>query len=70
MEQYYQMDSIVERGGMIKISEKTSYKWTFNFGLGTNTREELLGVWETLILATRLHIPDLQVFGDSKIIID
>ena len=55
---------------MIKISEKFASKWTFNCGPGTNTRAKLLGVWETLILASRLHIFDIQVFGDSKIIID
>jgi ribonuclease HI len=37
---------------------------------GTNTRAELLGVWATLILATRLDMKDLQVYGDSKIVID
>jgi ribonuclease HI len=57
-------------GGLIKINDKTSIKWTFNCGPGTNTREEFLGVWATLLLATRLHITNLQVFGDSKIIID
>jgi ribonuclease HI len=57
-------------GGMIKINDNTIYKWTFNCGPGTNTRAELLGVWETLFLATRLHITDLQVIRDSKIIID
>ena len=55
IEQFYQMASTVEQG-MIKISDKTSYKWTFNCGPGPNTRAELLGVWATLILATRLHI--------------
>jgi len=57
-------------GGLITTNENTVYKWTFNCGLGTNTREEIHGVWATLTLASRLHIVDLQVFGDSKIIID
>jgi ribonuclease HI len=57
-------------GGMLKINDNTLYKWTFNTGPGTNNREELLGVWETLLLATRLHITELQVIRDSKIIID
>jgi len=56
-------------GGVIKINDKTSIKWTFNCGPGTNTREEFLGSWEALLLATRLHISNLQVLGDSKIII-
>ena len=32
--------------------------------------EELVGVWASLILATRLSISDLHVLGDSKIVID
>jgi ribonuclease HI len=57
-------------GGVLRINKHMVYKWTFNCGPGTNTRVERLGVWETLTLATRLHILDLQVFGDSRIIID
>jgi ribonuclease HI len=57
-------------GGIIKISESTVYKWTFNTGPSTNNIVELLGVRVTLFLASRLHITDLQIIGDSKIIID
>jgi ribonuclease HI len=57
-------------GGIIKIGETTIYRWTFNCGLGSNTRAELLGAWATLTLATRLDIAQLQVLGDSKIVID
>jgi hypothetical protein len=56
--------------GVIRINKHTVFKWTFNCGLGTNTRVELLGVWALLTLASRLHILDLQVFGNSRIIID
>jgi hypothetical protein len=38
--------------------------------MGTNTREELLGVWASLTLAHRLGIEQLQVLGDSKTVID
>ena len=55
---------------MIRINDKYVYKWTYNCGPGTNTREELLGVWDTLSLAVRLNIDGLQVYGDSKIVID
>jgi ribonuclease HI len=55
---------------VLRINDHTTYKWTFNCGPGTNTREKLLGVWETLILASRLYITELQVFGDSRIVID
>jgi ribonuclease HI len=37
---------------------------------GTNTRAELLGVWATLFLASKLHIDTLQVLGDSRIVIE
>jgi ribonuclease HI len=57
-------------GVVIRINEQRSYKWLLNCGLGTNTRAELLGVWALLSLASRLSIQELQVMGDSKIIID
>jgi hypothetical protein len=57
-------------GGLLRITENSYYKWTFNCGPGTNTRAELLGVWATLNLAARFNIEALQIFGDSKIIID
>jgi len=56
--------------GLIKTSENFVYKWTFNCGKGTNTREKLLRVWVTLTLARRLHIVDMQIMGDSKIVIE
>lgn len=57
-------------GGVITVNEDTRYKWTFNCGLGTNTRDELLGVWVTLSLAVRLGLDQLHIFGDSKVIIE
>jgi hypothetical protein len=57
-------------GGLIKITKNTSYRWTFNCGPGANTREELLGTWAMLYLASRLHIETLHIFGDSIIIIE
>jgi hypothetical protein len=57
-------------GGVIKTTQNTYYKWTFNCGPGTNTREKLLGAWATLYLASRLHIEVLQVLGDSRTIIE
>jgi len=57
-------------GGIIKIGENTSYRWTFNCGLGSNTRAEILGAWATLTLAYRLDLAQLQVLGDSNTVID
>jgi ribonuclease HI len=55
---------------LIKITKNSSYRWTFNCGLGTNTRVELPGIWAILYLASRLHIEALQILGDSIIIIE
>jgi ribonuclease HI len=57
-------------GGVIKVNFHTTYRWMINCGSGSNTRAKLLGVWALLTLANRLHIYDLQVFGDSRIVID
>jgi hypothetical protein len=50
-------------GGLIRITKNSLYKWTFNCGLGTNTRAELLGAWATLYLASRLHIDSSRCLG-------
>jgi ribonuclease HI len=42
----------------------------FQCGEGTNTKEKLLGIWETLTLATHLSLLKLQALGDSKVIIE
>ena len=42
--------------GVIKIYGNTIYRWTLNCGMGINTRDELLGVWDSLTLAYRLGI--------------
>jgi hypothetical protein len=39
-------------------------------GLGTKTRVKLLDVWMILILVSCLGFDHLQVFGDSKIVIE
>jgi ribonuclease HI len=57
-------------GSIIKTGENIIYRSTFNCGMGTNTRDELLGVWASLTLAYKLDIDHLQVLGDSKILVD
>jgi ribonuclease HI len=51
-------------GGIIKQAGNIIYRWTLNCGPGTNTWDELMGVWASFILATRLEIDQLQVLGD------
>jgi ribonuclease HI len=62
--------SLCGAGGHIFINSYTSYRWTLNDGQGTNTKAELLGAWASLILAQRLNIEVMLLFGDSKVIID
>ena len=50
--------------------DHTKITCTLNCGAGSNTKVEFLGVWATLLLTTRHTILELQVPGDSKIIID
>jgi len=56
-------------GGLIIHNDTSKITWTFNCGVGSNTKEELLGVRATLLLATHHNILDLHVRWDSKIII-
>jgi ribonuclease HI len=57
-------------GGKITINPQTSYRWTLNCGQGSNMKAELMGAWASCILASRLHISELLLLGDSKITID
>jgi len=57
-------------GGRIHLCDGSRITWTLNYGLGSNTKSELLGIWGTLFLASQHNILDLHVRGDSKIIID
>jgi hypothetical protein len=52
-------------GRVLWLNEHSTINWTLNCGPGTNTRAELLGVWETLTIASRMHISKIQVYGDS-----
>jgi hypothetical protein len=36
--------------GVIKFSESSIYRWYINCGEGKNTKDDLMGVWETLTL--------------------
>jgi len=56
--------------GVIRVDKHTEYRWMIKCGSRMNINGELLGVWEFLTLATRLHIYDLHVFWDSRNTID
>jgi ribonuclease HI len=55
-------------GGIIKLSESTTFKWFVNCGEGTNTKAELMGAWETLHIEKYLSIQKLQVLGDPLLL--
>jgi ribonuclease HI len=57
-------------GDIIKLPRSTVYKWYINCGERTNTKAELMGVWDTLTLAIMWSIQKIQILGDSKVIID
>jgi hypothetical protein len=59
-----------DAGGIIKLSESTTFKWFVNCGASTNTKAELMGAWETLHIEKYLSIQKLQVLGDSSVIIN
>jgi ribonuclease HI len=60
----------VVREGKFCLNTHTCYRWTLNCGNGSNMKAELLGAWASLNLARRLHIDELLLLGDSKIIVD
>jgi hypothetical protein len=43
--------SICGTGGVIKHTNEQVYRWFFNGGAGTNTKDELLGAWASLTIA-------------------
>jgi ribonuclease HI len=57
-------------GGIFKTHPERTTSWYLCCGRGTNSKAELLGLWATLLLASKWSLDHLQVFGDSKVIID
>jgi ribonuclease HI len=57
-------------GGIFRFHSSRVTKWFINCGAGSNTKAELLGLWATLTLATFWSINQLQILGDSRVIID
>jgi ribonuclease HI len=57
-------------GGVIKSCTSRAYRWYLNCGEGTNTKAELMGAWAALFMAKFLDILDIQLLGDSKVVID
>jgi hypothetical protein len=54
----------------LKFNTQHFFKAHFDVGVGTNTKEKLLGLWGLLSIANGCHIEDLMVVGDSRVVID
>ena len=57
-------------GGVIYFSDKHKVQENFSPGHCTNNKEELAALHTVLNLAININISQLQVFGDSKMVID
>ena len=53
-------------GMVVKLEPKCTFWLRMDAGYGTNTRPELLALWGLLHFASKRHICDLQVMGDSR----
>ena len=57
-------------GGTFKSHPSRITKWFLNCGVGSNTKDELMGLWASLTLASCWSLNHLLVLGDSRVIID
>lgn len=55
---------------MIKFIHKVQYFVWINGGKRSNTKAEVLGCWILLLLVISLKIGDMQVYGDSQVVIE
>jgi ribonuclease HI len=57
-------------GVFIKMNSSLSFRLKLNCGQGTNTRGELLSLWSLLFFADSRNFHQMQILGDSKVIVD
>jgi len=57
-------------GGTFKTHTRRTTKWFLNCGVGSNTKAELMGLWDSLTLAAFWSLNHILVLGDSRVIID
>ena len=55
---------------VIRLSHSFSYRLKFSVFFGTNTKAELLVIWELLYFAKEKETSLAMILGDSKVIID
>lgn len=56
-------------GGLFVISNSDYYELSLGCGMGSNTRAELLALWCLLHFMCPFHLSNVQIYGDSSIII-
>ena len=57
-------------GIVLNFNTQHFFKAHYFAGVGTNTKEKLLGLWGLLSIANGCHIEDLMVVGDTRFVID
>ena len=55
---------------MIFISDTNKISFKLGLGRATNSKAELSALWATLKLAKDKHLPKLNIYGDSKAVIE
>ena len=63
-------DFIGGAGVCIWLNERHSLSIKLGCGHNTNTRVELLALWESLYITKDIGLPYLHIFGDSSVIIN
>ena len=57
-------------GYCIFFNESHHYEFALGVGYGTNTKAELLSLWELIHSSKMMGIPPTHVYGDSQVIIN
>ena len=57
-------------GYILFLSEKHHLDFALGVGCGSNTKEELMGLWALLKSSQMMSIPLVHIYGDSQVIIN
>ena len=57
-------------GAVINVTANRKIMIKYAMGQATNSRAELSALWATMKVAYSNQIQDIQIFGDSKVVID
>jgi len=56
--------------GMVIFKKRILFVMWLNYGEETNTQVELLALWSVLLFSKQNNVLSIQVYGDSKTIVD